>query len=134
VLGLAPAAHGANRTGRIFTGDGLPDVLMHAMYGAVFASIPTSRHDKNGLADAYNDAVVRCAPPENKPTSKEIANCQPDLKLELAALTRLRVVVSLRKVVFDAYWRLMAALGLKPQPRKNSRTRRSWSPRGGLSW
>lgn len=119
VLGLAPAAHGANRTGRIFTGDGSSDFLMHAMHGAGFASIPTSRHAKDGLTltDAYISAVVRCAPPENKPTPKEIANCQPHLELELAALTRLRVVVSLGRVAFDAYWRLMATLGLKLRPR-----------------
>ena len=119
VLGLAPAAHGANRTGRVFTGDGSADFLMRAMNGAGFANIPTSRHAKDGLklTDAYIAAVVRCAPPENNPTPKEIANCQPHLVAELAALTRVQVIVTLGKVAFDAYWRLMAPRGVRPRPR-----------------
>ena len=119
VLGLAPAAHGANRTGRVFTGDGSADFLMRAMHDAGFANIPTSRHVKDGLKliDAYISAVVRCAPPENKPTPREIRNCQPHLEAELAALGRVRVVVSLGRVAFDAYWRLMAYRGVKPRPR-----------------
>ena len=119
VLGLAPAAHGANRTGRVFTGDGSADFLMRAMHDARFASIPTSRHVKDGLklTDAYISAVVRCAPPENKPTPREICNCQPHLEAELAALGRVRVVVSLGRVAFDTYWRFMANRGVKPRPR-----------------
>ena len=118
VLGLAPAAHGANRTGRMFTGDGSSDFLMRAMHGVGFANIPTSHHCKDGLKlrDAYIAAVVRCAPPENKPTPKEIANCQPYLEAELAALTRVQVIVTLGKVAFDTYWRLIATRGVRPRP------------------
>ena len=119
VLGLAPAAHGANRTGRVFTGDGSSDFLMRAMHGAGFANLPTSRTAKDGLKlkDAYIGAVVRCAPPENKPTRKEIVNCQPHLEAELAALTSLRAVVALGRVAFDAYWRVMADRVITPRPK-----------------
>ena len=81
VLGLAPAAHGANRTGRVFTGDGSGDFLMHAMHVAGFASIPTSQRPDDGLVleDAYIAAAVRCAPPGNKPTPGEIAACHDHL-------------------------------------------------------
>ena len=74
VLGLAPAAHGANRTGRVFTGDGSGDFLMRAMHATGFASIPTSQHPDDGLSltDAYIAAAVRCAPPDNKPSREEI--------------------------------------------------------------
>jgi uracil-DNA glycosylase family 4 len=114
VLGLAPAAHGANRTGRVFTGDGSGDFLMRAMHAAGFASQPTSRHAADGLRlrDAFIAAVVRCAPPANKPTPSEMANCQPHLEAEWAALTRLRVVVALGRVASDAYWRLARARGV----------------------
>ena len=113
VLGLAPAAHGANRTGRVFTGDGSGDFLMRAMHAAGFASQPTSRHAADGLRlrDAFIAASVRCAPPANKPTPAEIANCQPHLEAEWAALTRLRVVVALGRVASDTYWRILRARG-----------------------
>ena len=119
VLGLAPAAHGANRTGRLFTGDSSANFLMRAMHDTGFANIPTSQDLKDGLnlTDAYISAVVRCAPPENKPTPQEIRNCQPHLEAELAVLTRVLVVVSLGRVAFDSYWRFMANLGVKPRPR-----------------
>ena len=119
ILGLAPAAHGANRTGRVFTGDGSADFLMRAMHRAGFASIPTSRAADDGLRlkDAYILAVVRCAPPDNKPTSHEIANCQSHLQAELAALPRARVVVALGRIAFDAFWRLMGQRGVHPRPR-----------------
>ncbi len=119
VLGLAPAAHGANRTGRVFTGDRSADFLLNAMHGAGFANVPTSRHAKDGLKlkDAYITAVIRCAPPENKPTPKEIANCSSFLEAELAALTQVRTIVTLGKVAFDAYWRLIAPYGVTPRPR-----------------
>ena len=118
VLGLAPAAHGANRTGRVFTGDGSADFLMRAMHGAGFASIATSRHRGDGLVllDAYIAAVVRCAPPANRPTPAEIANCRPHIEAELGALTNLRVIVALGRVAFDAYWRL-AGPAQRPRPR-----------------
>ena len=119
VLGLAPAAHGANRTGRVFTGDGSADFLMRAMHGAGFASRATSRARDDGLTltDAYIAAVVRCAPPANRPTPAEIANCRPHIEAELRALANLRVIVALGKVAFDAYWRLAVGPGQRPRPR-----------------
>ena len=102
VLGLAPAAHGANRTGRVFTGDGgggSGDFLMTAMHRNGFASIPTSRSIDDGLQlhDAFIAAAVRCAPPDNKPEPDEIAACLPHLEAELALLANIRVVVALGK-------------------------------------
>ena len=120
VLGLAPAAHGANRTGRVFTGDGSGDFLMRAMHAAGFASITTSQRPDDGLRlkDAYILSAVRCAPPENKPTPAEIAACHPHLLAETAALTNLKVIVALGRIGFDAAWRLLGARGisLKPKP------------------
>ena len=119
IVGLAPAAHGANRTGRMFTGDRSGDFLLNAMHGAGLANLPTSQHAKDGLklTAAYITAVVRCAPPENKPTLKEIRNCQPFLEAELASLAQVRVVVALGRIAYDAYWRLAAARGVTPRPR-----------------
>lgn len=121
VLGLAPAAHGANRTGRVFTGDGSGDFLMTAMHAAGLASIPTARHADDGLAlrDAYILSAVRCAPPDNKPTPEEIAACHSHLVAEVAALPRVRVIVALGRIGFDAAWRLLAARGIptsRPRP------------------
>ena len=103
IVGLAPAAHGANRTGRVFTGDGVGgsgDFLMAALHRAGFANIPTSQHPDDGLmlSDAFIAAAVRCAPPDNKPTPEEIANCLPHLDAEIAALPRVRVVVALGRI------------------------------------
>ena len=119
VLGLAPGAHGANRTGRMFTGDRSSDFLMNALHEVGFASIPTSTHTRDGLKlkDAYISNVVRCAPPENKPTTKEIAQCRAYLEAELHALTQVRVVVALGKIAFDAYWRVVAGQDMTPRPR-----------------
>lgn len=119
VLGLAPAAHGANRTGRVFTGDGSGDFLMRAMHAAGFANIPTSQRADDGLKlrDAYIAAAVRCAPPDNKPTPDEIAACHPHLVAEVAALSRLRVIVALGRIGFDAAWRVLAARGITVRPR-----------------
>ena len=119
VLGLAPGAHGANRTGRMFTGDRSGDFLIAAMHTAGLANLPTSRHAKDGLRlrDAYITAVVRCAPPENKPTTTEISRCSSYLTAELNALTRLRVIVALGKIAFDAYWRVVAGPDVTPRPR-----------------
>ncbi len=123
LVGLAPAAHGANRTGRVFTGDGAGgsgDFLMAALHRAGFANIPTSHHSGDGLKlrDAFVAAAVRCAPPDNKPTRQEIARCLPHLDAEIAALPRVRVVVALGKIGFDAYLRLLKhrGAGIRPRP------------------
>jgi uracil-DNA glycosylase family 4 len=121
ILGLAPAAHGANRTGRVFTGDGVGgsgDFLMAALHRAGFASIPTSRHPRDGLKlrDAFIAAAVRCAPPDNKPTREEIANCLSHLEAEIDALPRIEVVVALGKIGYDTYLRLLRRRGITPRP------------------
>ncbi|HXU06006.1 MAG TPA: uracil-DNA glycosylase [Polyangia bacterium] len=120
LVGLAPAAHGANRTGRVFTGDGSGDFLLSALHAVGFANIPTSRSADDGLVlrDAYILAAVRCAPPDNKPTPAEIARCQRHLAAEIAALPRVRVVVALGKIGHDAYLAHVAAThGVRPRPR-----------------
>jgi uracil-DNA glycosylase family 4 len=122
IIGLAPAAHGANRTGRVFTGDGAGgsgDFLMSALHRAGFANMPTSRHPDDGLKlrDAFIAAAVRCAPPDNKPTREEIANCLPHLDAEVEALPRVCVVVALGRISFDAYLRLLKQRGVVVRPR-----------------
>jgi uracil-DNA glycosylase len=122
LIGLAPAAHGANRTGRVFTGDGdggSGDFLMAALHRAGFANMPTSRHPDDGLQlrDAFIAAAVRCAPPANKPTPEEIARCLPHLDAEIRALPRIRVVVALGRIGFDAYVRLLKQRGVLSVPR-----------------
>jgi uracil-DNA glycosylase len=123
VIALAPAAHGANRTGRVFTGDvpgGSADFLMRAMHASGFANMPTSRHPGDGLQlkDAYIAAAVRCAPPENKPTPLEIATCHPYLSSEAAALPGIRVIVALGRIGFGAALRLLAERDVvwRPKP------------------
>ena len=124
LVGLAPAAHGANRTGRVFTGDGVGgsgDFLMSALHRAGFANRPTSHHPGDGLTlhDAFIAAAVRCAPPDNKPTSDEMDRCLPHLQAEVDALPRVQVIVALGKIAFDAYLRLLKRRGvaLCPRPR-----------------
>jgi uracil-DNA glycosylase len=122
IVGLAPAAHGANRTGRVFTGDGVGgsgDFLMSALHRAGFANIPTTHTVDDGLtlSDAFIAAAVRCAPPDNKPTTEEIANCLPHLDAEIAALPRIAVVVALGKIGFDAYLQLLKRRGIVVRPR-----------------
>ena len=105
LIGLAPGAHGANRTGRMFTGDSSGDFLYRALFETGFASQPSSFSCEDGLTlrDAYISAVIRCAPPANKPAPQEIRNCQPYLERELELLKNLRVVVALGRLAFDAY-------------------------------
>ena len=122
LVGLAPAAHGANRTGRVFTGDGVGgsgDFLISALHRAGFANRTTSHHANDGLTlrDAFILAAVRCAPPANKPTPEEIANCLPHFDAELGALPNVRVVVALGKIGFDAYLTLLKHRGLSLKPR-----------------
>jgi len=122
LVGLAPAAHGANRTGRVFTGDGgggSGDFLMAALHRAGYANIPTSQHRDDGLTlrDAYIAAAVRCAPPDNKPTPEEIGNCLPHLAAEIEALSRVRIVVALGRIAFDAYLQLLKRRGQVVRPR-----------------
>jgi uracil-DNA glycosylase family 4 len=113
VLGLAPAAHGANRTGRMFTGDRSGDFLYAGLHRAGLASQPTSEAIGDGLTltDCWITAPVKCAPPANKPTPAERDNCRPWLEEELALLTRLRVVVSLGGFGFDQAVRHLGAEG-----------------------
>ncbi|MCC2640642.1 MAG: putative Uracil-DNA glycosylase [Nitrospira sp.] len=119
ILGLAPAAHGGNRTGRIFTGDRSGDWLYEALHRFGFANQPTSTHASDGLAlvDCYIGATVRCAPPANKPTSDEFTACQPYLRGEIRLLKQARVVVTLGKIAFDHYFKACSELGLQlPRP------------------
>jgi uracil-DNA glycosylase family 4 len=122
IVGLAPAAHGANRTGRVFTGDGTGgsgDFLMASLHRTGFANISTSQHVGDGLQleAAFIAAAVRCAPPANRPTREEVANCLPHLQAEIAALPRVRVVVALGRIAFDAYLRLVKSAGIVLRPR-----------------
>lgn len=103
VVGLAPAAHGANRTGRIFTGDGSGDFMFPALFRAGFANQAVSTHRSDGLRlrDLYIAATCRCAPPDNKPTREEIENCRPYLVAEMGLLHHLQGIVALGKIAFD---------------------------------
>jgi len=116
LLGLAPAAHGANRTGRVFTGDGTGgsgDFLMTALHRTGFANLTTSARADDGLrlTDAYIAAAVRCAPPDNKPLPEEITRCLDHLESEVSALPNVRVVVALGKIAFDAWLQLLKRKG-----------------------
>jgi uracil-DNA glycosylase family 4 len=136
ILGLAPAAHGANRTGRVFTGDGgggSGDFLMTAMHRNGFASIPTSHSIDDGLQlhDAFIAAAVRCAPPDNKPAPGEIHACLSHLEAELDQLKNVRVVVALGKIAFDVWWKVMAGRGLAVKPRPPFAHGAVCRPKGG---
>jgi uracil-DNA glycosylase family 4 len=122
LIGLAPAAHGANRTGRVFTGDGVGgsgDFLMAALHRTGFANIPTSRLIDDGLTlkDAYIAMAVRCAPPDNKPVPEEIARCLEHLEAEVNELPQARVVIALGKIAFDVWMQLLRRRGVRLSPR-----------------
>jgi uracil-DNA glycosylase family 4 len=114
IIGLAPGAHGANRTGRMFTGDRSGDFLYRALYETGFASQPASvsRDDGQQLTGAYLTAAVSCAPPGNKPLPEEFQRCRPYLERELDLLPDLRVVVALGKLAFDAYLTILRDRGV----------------------
>ena len=138
ILGLAPAAHGANRTGRVFTGDGIGasgDFLMAALKRAGFANISTSQRIDDGLTltDAYIAAAVRCAPPANKPLPEEVDRCLPHLANEVVHLARLQVVVALGKIAWDAWLKLLVSRGEElPRPRPRFEHGTKWT-RDGLT-
>jgi uracil-DNA glycosylase family 4 len=113
ILGLAPGAHGSNRTGRMFTGDRSGDILYRVLYRTGFASQPvsSSRDDGMELQGLYITAACHCAPPGNKPLPIEIRNCRPYFERELALLTDLKVVVALGKIAFDTYLDVLKARG-----------------------
>jgi len=121
VLGLAPAAHGGNRTGRVFTGDRSGDFLYASLHRTGFANQPTSTALDDGLRldDAYVTAVNRCAPPANRPTPQERDRCLPFLERELAALDQLRVLLALGSYAWDGALRAVAASAgpIRPKPR-----------------
>ena len=120
IVGLAPAAHGANRTGRIFTGDRSGDWLYAALHRAGYANQATSEHRDDGLelSDAYITAVVRCAPPANRPTPEERDTCLPYLERELALLKNCRTIVTLGAFAWDGSLRALRGLGeAPPRPR-----------------
>jgi uracil-DNA glycosylase family 4 len=114
VLGLAPGAHGSNRTGRMFTGDASGNSLYRVLHETGFASQPASvsREDGMTLRDLFITASARCAPPGNKPTPEEIRNCRPFLERELDLLPNLKVVVALGKIAFDNYLDLLKSRGV----------------------
>jgi uracil-DNA glycosylase family 4 len=120
IIGLAPGAHGSNRTGRMFTGDRSGDFLYAALHRAGWANQPTSTSRQDGLAlhGVYISAAGRCAPPDNKPTPEELGRCRPYLEAELGLLKNVRVVLALGKIAFDAALGLLAAQQISlPRPR-----------------
>lgn len=130
VVGLAPAMHGGNRTGRVFTGDSSGDWLYEALYRYRFANQPQSVSIDDGLrlSDCYVCAAGRCAPPENKPTPEELANCRPFLEREIAALDRVRVVVALGSIALESWlrasgWRDRLKASERPKFGHNRETR-----------
>ncbi len=120
VLGLAPGAHGSNRTGRPFTGDASGKFMYPILFETGFANQPTAvdRCDGLELKDLYITAAARCAPPDNKPLPQELANCTPYLDREMEGLENLRVVVVLGKIAFDAYLNYLKRLGKLPSRRQ----------------
>jgi uracil-DNA glycosylase len=118
IVGLAPAAHGGNRTGRIFTGDRSGDWLYRALYKTGFANQPNSTHQEDGLhlIDCYITAVLHCAPPLNKPLPEEILHCRPFLLQEKDLLKNIRVITALGRLAFDTTWALFKPAGKIKRP------------------
>jgi uracil-DNA glycosylase family 4 len=118
VIGLAPGAHGANRTGRLFTGDRSGDFLFGSLFRAGLCNQPESSRRGDGLElhGTFVSAVIRCAPPENKPGPEEIRSCRSYLSREVLLLRRIRVMVALGKIAFDGLWEALESLG-HPRPR-----------------
>ncbi|HEY9085624.1 MAG TPA: uracil-DNA glycosylase [Candidatus Tyrphobacter sp.] len=118
LVGLAPGAHGSNRTGRPFTGDASGDFLYPALHRAGFASQPSATHRADGvrLRDCLITAAMRCAPPHNKPTPSQLRNCFPHLLAEFDALPKLRVILALGSIGFDASLRLLRERGFASDP------------------
>lgn len=116
VLGLAPGAHGSNRTGRMFTGDRSGDILYKVLHKTGFASHPVSVSREDGLTlhDLYITAAAHCAPPGNKPTPEELRNCRPYFERELELLPNLKVIVALGKIAFDVYLDILKSRGVIP--------------------
>ena len=114
IVGLAPGAHGSNRTGRMFTGDSSGEFLYAALHRAGFANQPTSHHREDGLTlhDVFISAVCRCAPPDNKPSPGEISQCLPYLEAEIAQLKNVRGVVALGRIAFEQVLRLYLRAGI----------------------
>ena len=114
IIGLAPGAHGSNRTGRMFTGDSSGDFLYDVLFETGFASQPDSRDRNDGLSlnDAYITAAVHCAPPQNKPTREEFVACRPYLEQEIVLLTSVRVVLVLGRLALDSYLAVLLGSGL----------------------
>jgi uracil-DNA glycosylase family 4 len=125
ILGLAPAAHGSNRTGRMFTGDGergAGDFMARALHKAGLASVPFARDKQDGmiLNDLFMTARARCAPPQNKPTTEEFANCAEFLRREFELLANIQVVIAMGKMAFDGYLKWLVNEGVViPKPKPN---------------
>jgi uracil-DNA glycosylase len=130
IIGLAPAAHGSNRTGRMFTGDRSGDWLYRALYRAGFANQTKSLHRNDGLElfECYITAVIHCAPPENKPLPEEIQNCRPYLQREIENLTQIRVVVALGRLAFDSAFAWFGKRGLEKKSSGSSQHSESGKP------
>src|SRR5262249_9630151 len=116
ILGLAPGAHGSNRTGRMFTGDRSGEILYRVLHTTGFASQSTSisREDGLTLTDVYITAAAHCAPPDNKPTPVELQNCRPYFERELELLPNMKVIVALGKIAFDTYLGILKSRGEIP--------------------
>jgi uracil-DNA glycosylase len=130
VVGLAPGAHGSNRTGRMFTGDSSGDTLYTALHRAGFASQPISRHRDDGLTltDAFITAVGRCAPPDNRPTPAELAACRPFLEREFTLMPQLQVIVALGQIAFEGCLRLLREHGYQLEQESEAEEAQSAPP------